>query len=104
MKTTTLNLSGMKYLWGFTTPLIILLTLLSSGPLAYTTPFYIFFIIPLLDALLPIKPESLTPEDELRIQNQVFYDILLYIMCVCQYLFFGLFLFQVQKTQDLFTL
>lgn len=68
----------LKYLIAFLIPIIGYVSIEQQGILTYSTMFYAFGIIPLLDILLPVNKKNIPKELESSKISNRFFDLLLY--------------------------
>ena len=72
-------MKDLKYLFAYTIPLSALVSFQSNGVACYTTVFYAFIILPLLDVLTGETKTNFSKEEaKIKKVNKVF-DIMLYL-------------------------
>jgi alkane 1-monooxygenase len=74
-----MQLSSLKYLSGYTIPLVVLISFFYPETLAFAGPVYGFVVIPLLEYLLPKREMNLSNEVEKEMQKESIYDYYLYL-------------------------
>lgn len=85
----------MKYIFAWITPLVVLISLLSSDYATFVAPIVLFVFVPLLDSLLPLGTTNFSSEEENLHRNSVFYDFLLWLNVPIQYGLLFLYLYEV---------
>lgn len=76
-----MKFSDLKYLFAYTVPISVYVSITSSGIMTFITPFYVFVIIPILELLVK-DYESTKDYSESEKNNRVsniFFDIMLYL-------------------------
>jgi len=86
---------GLKYLSGYTIPLVVVVSFFYPESFAFAGPIYAFLIIPLIEYLLPVSPDNMDIEIEKSIQQKSIYDYYLYLAIPIQLGVILLFLFLV---------
>ena len=72
-------MKDLKYLFAYTIPLSALVSFQSNGVACYTTVFYAFIILPLLDVVTGETKTNFSQEEaKIKKVNKVF-DIMLYL-------------------------
>jgi len=86
-------MKDLKYLFAYTIPLSSLLSFNSSGIWTYSTVFYAFLVIPLLDVLTGESKDNLSEEDVSYKKTKWIFDLMLYlnvpIVFVLLFIFFS---------------
>jgi len=89
-----------KYFLIFTGPLIGVFSLLWTGFWPWALPFYAYFIIPVLEFVIPKDEVNFSSKEEESAKKDKFYDLILYSLPFVQYGMLALFLYGF-ATQDL---
>ena len=74
-----LILKDLKYLFAYTMPLSVYLSFASHGIWTYTTVFYAFLVIPILDVLTGETTDNLQDEDASYKKTKWIFDAMLYL-------------------------
>lgn len=74
-----LILKDLKYLFAYTVPLSVCLSFASEGIWTYTTVFYAFLVIPLLDVIAGEKTDNLESDDASYKKTKWIFDAMLYL-------------------------
>ena len=74
-----------RYLSPFFIFILAIIGFKSHGIIAWLVPLYIFFMIPLLELLMKPVADNVGDEVEDQIRNDVFYDWILYVVVLLQY-------------------
>ena len=69
----------LKYLFAYTVPISVYISLISTGIWTYSAVFYVFLIIPFLDLILGEEKDNLPDESVASIQNKWIFDAMLYL-------------------------
>jgi alkane 1-monooxygenase len=69
----------LKYLFAYTVPISVYLSLISTGIWTYSAVFYVFLVIPLLDLILGEEKDNLPDESVASIHNKWIFDVMLYL-------------------------
>ena len=69
----------LKYLFAYTVPISVYISLISTGIWTYSAVFYVFLIIPFLDLILGEEKDNLPDESVASIQNKWIFDVMLYL-------------------------
>ncbi|MEM9000943.1 MAG: alkane 1-monooxygenase [Bacteroidota bacterium] len=69
----------LKYLAALTIPIAAIISIYVKGSLSYFTPFYAFFIIPILELLLPTDNGNLNKQEHTRKKKNFLFDWMLYL-------------------------
>ncbi len=73
-------LNKFKYIGVYLTPILALIAFNVSGILAYTGIFVLYIFIPILENLLPKDRYNFSKEEKKVAQQDVFYDLVLYLL------------------------
>ena len=86
-------MKDLKYLFAYTIPLSVLLSFASQGIWTFTTVFYAFLVIPLLDVITGETTKNLDDDDASYKKTKWIFDAMLYLNVPIVYgiLFFGLY-------------
>lgn len=80
-----MELRDLKYILAFTIPVVTLLSITYGGILAFLTVAVAFGVIPIIETVLPVNTENLSPEIS-EIKKKIrFFDILLYCNIIFVY-------------------
>jgi len=82
-----------RYLLAFTAAILALLGLLYNGIITWVLPIYTFFLVPLIEFLIPPKDQNHTLIEEQELLSQKAYDWILYAIVPIQYGLLVIFLF-----------
>ena len=72
-------MKDLKYLFAYTVPISVYISFISTGIWTYSSVFYGFLIIPLLDIIVGEAKENLSDEDISYIKNKWIFDLMLYL-------------------------
>ena len=72
-------MKDLKYLFAYTVPISVYISFISTGIWTYSSVFYAFIIIPLLDLVVGETKENLSDEDISYIKNKWIFDLMLYL-------------------------
>jgi alkane 1-monooxygenase len=92
-------MSKIKYFLIFTGPLVGVFSLLGTGFWPWALPFYAYFIIPILEFVIPKDEVNFNEEQEESAKKDKFYDLILYSLPFVQYSLLGIFLFGLSTQQ-----
>jgi alkane 1-monooxygenase len=82
-----------KYLFVYTTPAIVLFSILVGNLYSYAAVVLLFGILPLLELFTTGSTENFSKEEEEKLNKDRFYDVVLYSLVPIQYLILGAFLY-----------
>ena len=85
-------LSDLKYLSAFSIPLVAILSFWLGESWAFFTPVFAFVLIPILEIILPVNTDNLSPEQANSKLKNKFFDLLLYLNLPIVYSIIGYFL------------
>ena len=85
----------MKYIFVYTTPVVVLFSLYVGGWYSYTAIIVLFGLIPFLELFTVGSTQNLNSEEERLIEQNPVYDFLLYSLVPLQYLIALVFLFKI---------
>ena len=85
-------MNDLKYLAAYSIPLAAIIGLTLQGGWSFFTPVFAFILIPILELLLPVYTENLSPEAASKKLKNVLFDILLYLNLPLVYGLVGWFL------------
>jgi alkane 1-monooxygenase len=85
-------MKDLKYLAAYSIPLAAIIGLSLKGSWAFFTPVFAFVIVPILELLLPVKPENLSAEEATGKLGNPLFDVLLYLNLPLVYGIVGWFL------------
>ena len=88
-------MKDLKYLVSFSIPIACFLGLYLQNYWVFFTPIFAFALIPILEIILPIQNENLSEEEVLTKDNNVFFDVLLYLNLPIVYGLLGWFLWSI---------
>jgi len=83
----------LKYLFVYTTPGIVLFSILAGGIYSYSAVLLLFGILPLIELFTTGSTENISKEEEEQLNKDRFYDVVLYSLVPIQYLILGFFLY-----------
>ncbi len=89
------RLRSLRYLAAFLPPMIAGVALMGHGIATWALPLHAFFTIPLLELLLPRRPDPLSEAEEQAALEDPVFDRLVYLIVPVQWGMLILFLFQV---------
>lgn len=95
--------SASKYLWVYTTPGVVLFSLLSQNWLSFTSLLVLFGVIPLTELFLSGSVKNLSPEEEKRALKNPLYNWILYLIVPTQYVLLAIFLSNSAEEQSTLT-
>ena len=72
-------MKDLKYIFAYTIPASAYFSFVSSGIWTYSTVFYAFLVIPILDILTGESKENLTEEDAYYKKTKWIFDLMLYL-------------------------
>ena len=72
-------MKDLKYLFAYTVPISVYISFISTGIWTYSSVFYGFLIIPLLDIIVGEAKENLSDVDISYIKNKWIFDLMLYL-------------------------
>ena len=99
-----MKLSTLKYLFVYTVPVIILLSLWSANLWSYFALVFIFGFIPFVELFTKGSTKNLTSKEEEKAKDNMFFDIILYGLVPLQYFILVYFLIQLgDNTLPLYT-
>ena len=71
-------MKDLKYLFAYTVPISVYISFMSTGIWTYSTVFYVFILLPILDFLLGESKENFSKEDASHQNKKWIFDIMLY--------------------------
>lgn len=87
-----MNLRDLKYLVAYLLPIGTYFSIIQAGIASFYPLIFAFIILPLLEFVLPLRPENLTKAEVQTKDHQIFFDLLLYlnipILALLLYTFF----------------
>lgn len=95
MNKLTIKLDDLKYSAEYIAPLSTFISLYIGGIMSYFSPVFLFGIIPLLELIVPERPQNPSPEEEDEKKNKRIYDYLLYLNVPIQYFLLVYFLVRI---------
>ena len=72
-------MKDLKYLFTYTVPISVYISFISSGIWTYSSVFFVFIVIPLLDLIFGETKENLSDEVLSSIKNKWIFDLMLYL-------------------------
>lgn len=81
-----------KYLWMYSTPLLVVFSLASEHIFSYTALFVLFGVIPMIEIFIKGSTENLSKEQEEMVAQNPIFDWMLYLLLPAQYLLLFMFL------------
>lgn len=100
-----LQLRTLKYFTAYLLPVLVVISLLSSGFLSYLAVFFSFVMLPILEFAIGKDEANLNEEDKMRAIKNKWFDIVIYFTVPIQLFCLGIFLFKVHHGwPDMFTL
>ena len=72
-------MKDLKYIFAYTIPASAYISFISSGIWTYSTVFYAFLVIPILDVLTGESKENLSEEDASYKKTKWVFDLMLYL-------------------------
>ena len=91
----TVRLRVLRYLVTFIAPAWGVVSLLGHGPWTWALPLHGFILVPVMELLLPRRPDPLSDAEEQAALNDPLFDVLLYLLVPMQWATLMLFFFQV---------
>ena len=88
-------MKDLKYLVSYSIPLAAILGLSLRDYWVFFTPVFAFVLIPILEILLPVQTENLSEAEIKSKDNNVFFDLLLYLNLPLVYGILGWFLWSI---------
>ena len=85
----------LKYLFVYTTPLVILFSLWAGNIWSFFALFFIFGLIPFIELFTKGSTYNLNPQEEEEVKNNFMFDLIIYLLVPLQYIILIYFLFQV---------
>ncbi len=73
------NMKDLKYLFAYTVPLSVYVSFISSGIWTFSSVFYVFIVIPLLDLIFGEAKENLSDGELSSIDHKWIFDLMLYL-------------------------
>ena len=99
-----MKINTLKYLFVYTVPVIILLSLWSANLWSYFALVFIFGFIPFVELFTKGSTKNLTSKEEEKAKDNMFFDIILYGLVPLQYFILVYFLIQLgDNTLPLYT-
>lgn len=92
-----IRLRAMRYLVTLVAPAAGIVGLLGHGAATWALPIHAFITVPLLELLLPHRPDNLNADEEAVAKGDPLFDALLYAIVPLHWGILILFLFQVQE-------
>ncbi len=92
-----MKLRGMKYALVYTTPIVVILSILSGNYWSYSAVILLFVIIPFLELFTKGSAKNLDKIEEAIAKEDKIYDWLIYGLVPFQYIILIIFLFQVSN-------
>ena len=87
----------LKYLFVYLTPLVVIISIFSTGWFTLIAVFVMFVFVPILELFLKGSKKNLaTAEEEFVLQDKI-YDFLLYSLVPIQYVIFAFFLMKISQ-------
>ena len=71
-------MKDLKYLFAYTVPISVYISFMSTGIWTYSTVFYVFILLPILDFLMGESKENFSKEDASHQNKKWIFDIMLY--------------------------
>jgi alkane 1-monooxygenase len=72
-------MKDLKYLFAYTVPLSVYVSFISSGIWTFSSVFYVFIVIPLLDLIFGEAKENLSDDELSSIDHKWIFDLMLYL-------------------------
>ncbi|MCH8554646.1 MAG: alkane 1-monooxygenase [Schleiferiaceae bacterium] len=88
---------GSKYLFVYTTPLVVVISLYLGGYYSFFAVVFLFGAIPLMELFTKGSPDNLTEEDAASVLQNPLYNLLLYSLVPIQ---LGLMVYYIFRLQD----
>jgi alkane 1-monooxygenase len=92
-------MKDLKYLFAYTVPISVYISFISTGIWTYSSVFYTFIIIPLLDLVVGETKKNLSDEDISYIKNKWIFDLMLYLNFPIVFGLLYFFLFKIHFNQ-----
>lgn len=86
---------AMRYLVTLIAPTWGVISLIGEGAWTWSLPIHGFFIVPVLEMILPHPPDNLSDEEEAAALDDPIFDVLLYLLVPIHWAILVLFFFQV---------
>ncbi len=86
-----------KYLFVYTTPLVILFSLWSANIWSFFALFFVFALIPILELFTKGSTENLNTQEEEDVKNNFLFDLIIYLLVPIQGVILVYFLIQVSN-------
>ena len=87
-----MKVSDLKYLAAYLLPIGTYFSILQSGIQSFFPLIFAFIMLPVLEYILPLKPENLSESESISKESHLFFDLLLYItipiICILLYTYF----------------
>ena len=83
----------LKYLFVYTTPAIVIFSILKGGIYSYSAVIVLFGILPFIELFTSGSTENFSKEEEDQLNKDRFYDVILYSLVPIQYLVLFVFLY-----------
>jgi alkane 1-monooxygenase len=93
MKMYDMPVRSLKFALPLSLFLMALISFYGKGIMTFIPVFYVFFLIPLVELLIPANPENMNAAEEQLAREDRTYDLWVYITLPLQYAFLLLFLF-----------
>ena len=72
-------MKDLKYLFAYTVPLSVYASFISSGIWTFSSVFYVFIVIPLLDLIFGESKENLSDDELSSLDHKWIFDLMLYL-------------------------
>ncbi|CAI8368914.1 MAG: Alkane 1-monooxygenase 2 [Flavobacterium sp. SCGC AAA160-P02] len=72
-------MKNLKYLFAYTVPISVFISLISNGIWTYSAVFYAFLILPMLDLIFGETKDNLSDEDASYMKKKWIFDVMLYL-------------------------
>lgn len=72
-------MKDLKYLTAYSIPIVAIISLNLRGSWAFFTPVFAFVLIPIIEVILPVNADNLSPEEAESKKHNLFFDLLLYL-------------------------
>ena len=69
-------MKDLKYLFAYTVPLSVYVSFISSGIWTFSSVFYVFIVIPLLDLIFGEAKENLSDDELSSIDHKLIFDLI----------------------------
>ena len=73
------RMKNLKYLFAYTVPISVFISLISNGIWTYSAVFYAFLILPMLDLIFGETKDNLSDEDASYMKKKWIFDVMLYL-------------------------